>query len=43
LLQDYGLIESDFKVISMSKIYSVDRLTSENISEGFIIYEKLSI
>lgn len=36
-------IESNYKVIQNGVFHSVDHLTFSNISEGFIIYEKLKI
>jgi len=43
LFEEYHLIESNYKIISDDKVYDTDQLTSSNISEGFIVYEKLSI
>lgn len=45
-LQQYqkdGLITENYKIISKGKVYSTKELTSKSISEGFIVYEKLSI
>lgn len=45
-LQQYkkhGLINENYKIISKGKAFSTRELTSKNISEGFIVYEKLSI
>ena len=45
-LQQYkkhGLIDETYKIISKGKAYSTKELTSKVISEGFIVYEKLSI
>lgn len=42
-LQDYELIDNNYKVISNGRAHSTDQLTPANISEGFIIYEKLDI
>jgi len=39
-LQDHDLIESNFKIISGGRLHDTYELTT---SEGFIIYEKLSI
>jgi hypothetical protein len=41
LLQKHDLIENRYSVISNGNICSVDKLTTFNISQGFIIYEKL--
>jgi len=43
LFEEYDLIESNYKIISDDKLYDTDQLTYNNISEGFIVYEKLSI
>jgi len=43
VLEEYDVIESKYKVISNGKFYNVDKITPHNISEGFLIYEKLSI
>ncbi len=43
LLQDSDLIESNYKIISNNKIYPTNQLTTKNMSEGFIVYEKLII
>jgi hypothetical protein len=43
LFEEHSLIESNYKIISDGKVYQTDQLTSSNISEGFILYEKLSI
>ena len=45
-LQQYkkhGLIDETYKIISKGTAYSTKELTSKVISEGFIVYEKLSI
>jgi hypothetical protein len=45
-LQQYknnGLIDETYKIISKETTYSTKELTSKVISEGFIVYEKLSI
>jgi hypothetical protein len=42
-LQEYQLIENNFKIILNRKFHTTDQLTTTNISEGFIIYEKLDI
>lgn len=41
--EKYNLIEPNYKILVNGKYHQVDRLTSRNISEGFIIYEKLSV
>lgn len=43
LLEKNNLIESKYKIISNGSLYDTHWLTVKNISEGFIIYEKLSI
>jgi hypothetical protein len=43
LFDEHHLIEPNCKIISDSKIYDTDQLTSSNSFEGFIVYEKLSI
>ena len=43
LLQNYDLIENNYKYISQGKIYKTSKLGVKNISEGFILYEKLVI
>lgn len=43
LLEENNLIESKYKIIRNGQFYSVDKLTIQNISEGFVIYEKLII
>ena len=42
-LKHNDLIEPDFKIISKESFLSVDQLTLSNISEGFVLYEKLSL
>ena len=45
-LQQYkthGLIDETYKIISKGTAYSTKELTSKVISEGFIVYGKLSI
>lgn len=36
-------VESTYKVVSTKTVYPTNKLTSQNISKGFIIYERLSI
>ena len=43
LLEEYDLIESKYKTISKGILHDTQELTPKNISEGFVIYEKLSI
>jgi len=43
LLEENNRIESKYKIIRNGQFYSVDKLTIKNISEGFVIYEKLFI
>ena len=43
LFEEHSLIQSNYTIISDGKVYHTDQLTSSNISEGFIVYEKLSI
>lgn len=42
-LKKSDLIESDYKIISDGSFISVDELTISNTSQGFVIYEKLSL
>jgi hypothetical protein len=42
-LKDSNLIESNYKIIMKGCSISVNELTTQNISEGFIIYEKLNL
>jgi len=43
LFQQYDLIENNYKIISNGFLFDTNLLTSKNISEGFVIYEKLSV
>jgi hypothetical protein len=43
LLQNYDLIEDNYKYVSQGKIYKTSKLDVKNISEGFILYEKLNL
>ena len=43
LFEEHQLIESTYKVVSTKTVYQTNKLTSQNISKGFIIYERLSI
>ena len=42
-LKEHDLIESNYKIISDGYYHSVQELNIHNISQGFILYEKLSI
>jgi hypothetical protein len=41
-LEEYDLVESGYKIISNNMYYNTNELTTKNISQGFIIYEKLN-
>jgi len=41
--EQHDLIEPKYKIFSNGNIYETQELTSRNISEGFLIYEKLTI
>lgn len=43
LFEEHELSESTSKVVSTKTFYQTNKLTSQNISKGFIIYERLSI
>jgi len=43
LFQEQKLIESNYKILSNGKFYNQTKLTTQNISEGFVVYEKISI
>jgi hypothetical protein len=43
LFQQYDLIENNYQIISNGFFLDTDVLTISNISEGFVIYEKLSL
>lgn len=43
LFQQYDLIENNYKIIYNGFLLDTDLLTSKNISEGFIVYEKLYV
>jgi hypothetical protein len=43
VFEEHDLIESKYKIISNGSFHDVQELTTKNISEGFLIYEKLSI
>jgi hypothetical protein len=42
-LKEYDLIESNFKILQNGNSFKTRELTSKNINEGFVIYEKLNI
>ena len=42
IFEEHQLIESSCQVIVDDKVYQVDKLLPKNISEGFIVFEKLS-
>jgi hypothetical protein len=42
IIQEFDLIEANYKVFSDKNCYSTNKLTLKNISEGFLIYEKLN-
>jgi len=41
ILQEYDLIEPYYKIMSNGSLILTDQLTPSNISEGFVIYEKI--
>ena len=43
VFQQYDLVENNYTIFSDGKVYDAHELTPTNISEGFIVYEKLSI
>jgi hypothetical protein len=43
VLKEHDLIESKYKIISNGSLHHTQELTTRNIFEGFLIYEKLSI
>ena len=43
ILQEYDLIESNYKIISNGSFLDTKELNISNISEGFVIYEKIYI
>lgn len=42
-LKEYNIIESNFKILQDGNFFKTPELTSKNINEGFVIYEKLNI
>ena len=43
IFEEHQLIESSYQVILDDKVYHVDKLLTNNISQGFIVFEKLLI
>lgn len=43
IFEKHQLIDPTYKIITNGKVYQTDHLTPRNISEGFLVYEKLSI
>lgn len=43
IIQESDLIEANYKIISNGILFDTNKLTIKNISEGFVLYEKLSI
>lgn len=43
ILQEYNFIESNYKIISNESFIDTNELNISNISEGFVIYEKIYI
>ena len=43
IFEEHELIESSYQVILDDKLYHVDKLLTNNISQGFIVFEKLLI
>ena len=43
LFKEYELIESIYKVVFTKTVYEINKLTPQNISKGFVVYEKVSI
>ena len=41
-LKEHDLIESNYKIISNGFLIDVDQLTTTNIEQGFVLYEKFS-
>lgn len=41
ILEENDIIENNYKIISNRKFYKIDQLTTHNISESFVLYEKL--
>jgi hypothetical protein len=43
ILEEHDLIEFNYKIIFNRRFYHTEELNSYNISEGFVLYEKISI
>lgn len=43
VFEEHDLVESKYKIISNGIFHDVQELTTKNISEGFLVYEKLTI
>jgi hypothetical protein len=43
LFKEHDLIEDNYKIISNGQYYFKKEFNTHDISEGFVIYEKLSI
>ena len=43
LFKEHDLIQDDYKIISNGHYYFTKEFNTHDISEGFVIYEKLSI
>ena len=42
IFKEHDLIEDSYKIISNGHYYSTKELNTRDISEGFVIYEKLN-
>ena len=43
IFEEHKLIESSYQVLVDDKVYHVDKLLPKNISQGFIVFEKLLV
>ena len=43
IFEEHKLIESSYQVLVDDKVYHVDKLLPNNISQGFIVFEKLLV
>jgi len=43
ILEEHDLIENNYQIISNASFYDTQELTTTNISQGFVVYEKISI
>ena len=43
ILEERNFLESNYKIISNGNSHETDQLTTRNISEGFIVFEKLQL